>query len=439
MEKNQVQNANHNDKEFSTGAVPDDQRRGFGSLVFTWIGYVFTVTIMSAGGQLANGASSFGQAMAAVYTGYAVLFFIAMCNSIMAMRSGLSFSLLTRFTFGQYGAKIISLANTVALVCYFSINCYLMGTITNVLFPMIPWQPVCLIFGFLMMFTALKGQKIMNVVGLIATIAVTAVGIVAIVLSFRDAPSKLGESLLTYSQEATTTFTAMVTVAVGSVCSGCCSWAPDIMRFSKGMKTTTSVMAVGLGLAGPFMLVIGICGMLVYKQYDIAYILQEQGFLAFAFIGLVTNIWSTAQGNAYSSSLNLAAVFPKIKREILLIIFAVIGTFMGLIGIYNHFGSFLGILATFYPPLAGTVFANYLFAWRGKTPTFEKVNPKLDAFHWLSLVVYVVGILVAKFSTGFFIPAVNAIIVTFVLEAIVCAVQLRKKADNLRAAIGESL
>lgn len=41
----------------------------------------------------------------------------------------------------------------------------------------------------------------------------------------------------------------MVTIAVGSVCSGCCSWAPDIMRFSKGMGTTTSVMVVGLGLA----------------------------------------------------------------------------------------------------------------------------------------------------------------------------------------------
>ena len=436
MEKNQVQT---NDKEFSTGAVPADQRRGFGSLVFTWIGYVFTVTIMSAGGQLANGAASFGQAVGAVYAGYGILFFIAMCNSIMAMRSGLSFSLLTRFTFGQIGAKIISLANTVALVCYFSINCYLMGTITNVLFPAIPWQPVCLIFGFLMMFTALKGQKIMNVVGLFATIAVTAVGVVAVILSFRDAPGQLGVGLIEYSQEATKTFTAMVTIAVGSVCSGCCSWAPDIMRFSKGMGTTTSVMVVGLGLAGPFMLLIGICGMLVYKQYDIAYILQAQGFLPLAFIGLVANIWSTAQGNAYSSSLNLAAVFPKIKREILLVIFAVIGTFMGLIGIYNHFGSFLGILATFYPPLAGTVLANYVFAWRGKTPTFEKANPKLDAFHWLSLVVYVVGILVAKFSTGFFIPAVNAIVVTFVLEAIVCFAQLRKKADNLRIAIGEPI
>ena len=65
------------DSEFSTGTVPLSERRNLGSLVFTWIGYVFTVTIMSAGGQIASGASSFGQAMAAVYIGYAILFLIA--------------------------------------------------------------------------------------------------------------------------------------------------------------------------------------------------------------------------------------------------------------------------------------------------------------------------------------------------------------------------
>lgn len=398
---------------------------------------MFTVTIMSAGGQLANGASSFGQAMQAVYAGYTILFVIAMCNSIMSMRSGLSFSLLTRFSFGQIGAKIIALANTTALVTYFSINCYLVGTITNVLFPAVPWQPVCLAFGACVTLAALKGQRIMNVIGLFATIAVTAVGIVAVVIAFQDAPAELGTPLLQHTQEQTTTFTAMVTIAVGSVCSGCCSWAPDIMRFSKGPKTTTGVMAVGLGLAGPFMLLIGIVGMLVYKEYDIAYILQRQGFLGLAFIGLIANLLSTAQGNAYSSSLNLNAVFPKMKRTHLLVIFAVIGTLMGLLGIYRHFGAFLGILATFYPPLAGTVFANYLFAWRGKTPLIEKANPHLKSFYVSSMIVYIIGILIAWLGNNgyikFGIPAINAIVITFVLEMICCFIWRRKRAEDVKA------
>ena len=137
------------DSEFSTGTVPDSARRSIGSLVFTWIGYVFTVTIMSAGGQIASGAASFGQAMAAVYIGYAILFVIAMATSIISMRTGLSFGLVSRFSFGKNGAKLISFFTTVTLCGWFSINCYLMGDVTHVLFPAIPRWPVVLLFGFL--------------------------------------------------------------------------------------------------------------------------------------------------------------------------------------------------------------------------------------------------------------------------------------------------
>lgn len=427
--------ANANDKEFSTGSVPVNERRGFFSLVFTWIGYVFTVTIMSAGGQLANGASSFGESMKAVYVGYAILFCIAMATSTMAMRTGLSFGLLTRYTFGRMGAKAITLLSSVALCCYFSINCYLMGDITHVLFPVIPRWPITIIFGILMIFSALKGQKIMNIVGLFATVAVFAVGIVAVVLAFRDAHTVHPDGMLAITKEASMTFTALVTIAVGSVCSGCCSWAPDIMRFSKGPGTTTAVMGVGLGICGPFMLLIGICGMMVYGEYDIAYILQKQGFLSLAFVGLVANIWSTAQGNAYSTSLNLASVFPHIKREKLLVIFGCVGTVMGLFGLYQHFGTFLSFLATVYPPLAGTVLANYIVAWRANPPKLEDANDKLPAFTVISLVIYVIGVTSKWWLRIGGIPAVNALVLTFVLEALLSYACLRKKADGIRTEI----
>lgn len=180
---------NKTDNEFSTGTVPASQRRGVGSLVFTWIGYVFTVTIMSAGGQIANGASSLRDALLAVFIGYSILFVIAMATSLISMKTGLSFGLLSRFSFGLNGAKIISLFTTLTLMGWFSINCYLMGDITHTLFPAIPRWPVILLFGFLMVYSALRGQKLMNKVGIFATIAVTIVGFIAIFVGFKDANS----------------------------------------------------------------------------------------------------------------------------------------------------------------------------------------------------------------------------------------------------------
>ena len=69
------------DTEHSLEAVPQSERRGLSQLVFTWIGYVFTVTIMSAGGNIANGAANFRQCMAAIYTGYGILFLLSLLIS----------------------------------------------------------------------------------------------------------------------------------------------------------------------------------------------------------------------------------------------------------------------------------------------------------------------------------------------------------------------
>ena len=87
------------DSEHSLSAVPKSERRGFWNLVFTWIGYVFTVTIMSAGGNIANGAANFWQCMAAVYTGYGLLFLLALLVSYISQKTGYSFGLLTRYSF----------------------------------------------------------------------------------------------------------------------------------------------------------------------------------------------------------------------------------------------------------------------------------------------------------------------------------------------------
>ena len=167
---------------------------------------------MSAGGQIASGASSFGQAMAAVYIGYAILFLIAMATSVISMRTGLSFGLISRFSFGTNGAKLISFFTTVTLCGWFSINCYLMGDVTHVLFPAIPRWPVTLLFGALMVFSALKGQKVMNFIGMFACVAVFVVGITAVVVGIRDASSVYQGGIFAIQKDAQMTMTQLKTV-----------------------------------------------------------------------------------------------------------------------------------------------------------------------------------------------------------------------------------
>lgn len=423
-----MSNQSKNDSEYSLCAVPQNERRVFSQLVFTWIGYVFTVTIMSAGGNIANGAASFLQCMAAVYTGYAILFLLALLISFISQKTGYSFGLLTRYSFGEYGSRIISLFSTITLLGWFSINCYLSGSMTHTLFPAIPQIPASIAFGALYTFTALKGQKIMNKLGFVATILVFIVGITAIFFGIRDAGGL--HALLAIQKEQTSSFNDLVTLSVGSVVCGVVGWVPDIMRFSKGTKTNLSVMLVGMGLGGPFMLIIGIIGMMVYSQYDIALILQQQGFLAFAFVGLIGNIWSTAQGNVYSSGLSLASIFTKISRQTLILIFGICGIILGTFGLYEHFSSWLSFLATVFPPLGGVVIANYFLVWKQKLPDVNKARfPKLVPFSFLA---FFLGI-VSKYLIPFGLTTINALVVSLICEAIFGLLYLNKQADQIRA------
>lgn len=416
------------DSEHSLSAVPQSERRGFFQLVFTWIGYVFTVTIMSAGGNIAKGAANFWQCIAAVYVGYTILFVLAILVSYISQKTGYSFGLLTRYSFGAYGSRLISFFTMVTLLGWFSINCYLSGSVTHTLFPAIPQIPASIVFGALYTFTALKGQKIMNKLGLVATVLVFIVGVVAIVIGVRDAGGF--QALTSIQHEQTKTFNDLVTLAVGSVVCGVIGWVPDIMRFSKGPKTSAGVMIVGMGIAGPFMLVIGIIGMMVYSQYDIAMILQEQGFLAFAFVGLIGNIWSTAQGNVYSSGLNLASIFTKVSREKLILIFGICGIVLGTFGLYQHFSSWLSFLATVFPPMGGVVIANYFVIWKQKLP--DVTTAKFPPFILLSFVAFAVGI-ASKYVLHFGFSTINALVVSFVLEAVFGLICLNRQADQIRS------
>ena len=405
------------DTEYGSSNVPQTERKGIKSLVFIWIGYLFTVTIMSAGGNIANGSTNFIQSLEAVYVGYALLFIIAYGISLISMKTGLSFGLLTRYTFGNYGSKIISLFVTLTLMGWFSINCDIVGSMTNILFPQINGKIITILFGLLFTLSALKGKKAMNKIGLLATALVGLIGVLAIVIGFKDA-SKLG-GIFNITKESTRTFNELVTISVGSVVCGCIAWAPDVMRFAKDKKTILSTMGIGLGICGPFMLLIGIIGMMVYGKYDIALILQEQGFLAYAWIALIANVWSTAQGNVYSSSLNLTNIFPKINRKYFVYIFGGLGTILALFGIYKNFSSWLSFMATIFPPLGGVIISDFIFYWKKDFPQLKDIRKNI---RFISFISFIIGILISKIVNVGIVP-INSFITSFFIQMIASIIQ----------------
>ncbi len=403
--------------EYSRDAVPMTERRGFFSLVFVWIGYVFTVTLMTAGGNIALGARDFKHAILAIAVGYTILIIIGITIATISMKTGLTFGLLARYTFGNIGSQAVALAVMVTLLGWFSINCYLIGSITNALFPIIPIIPMSIVAGICMTYTALRGLAIMNKLGTVATVLVIIFGILSIVLSLQDAGGL--QAFLSITQEVTKPFNNIVTIAVGSVVCGSVAWTPDVMRYAKNQSTAVAVMLVSLGICAPFMLLIGVVGMLVYGQSDIAFILAAQGLLGPAWLAMVANIWSTAQGNAYSSSMNLANTFKSVPRERLLIIFGAVGTIAGTFGLYRYFGNWLSFLASIFPSVGGVLIADYFYTYRrGKRyPSLANVKKLYPQFIWYSFISMAAGIIV-NFTVSWGFQTVNAIVTALILQLI---------------------
>lgn len=98
-------NATTNDYEFC--AVPEDKRKSYASLTIVWTGYVFVVTSMMAGGGLAAGLK-FSNILLVCVLGNVFLGIIATLVSIISSKNGLSFALLTKYSFGINGSRIAS-------------------------------------------------------------------------------------------------------------------------------------------------------------------------------------------------------------------------------------------------------------------------------------------------------------------------------------------
>ena len=182
----------------------------------------------------------------------------------------------------------------------------------------------------------------MNMLSNIAEPIVLIFGFISIIRAFSDVGGVAGINALV--KEDSLTFAKAVALGVGSYVVGSVMFTPDILRFAKNAKTSIIVMIFSIMVGNSFMVFFGAIGSVVYGDPDIMGVLALQGRLAPAFIVMVLNIWSTAQGCVYSGSMSLSSVI-KVPRNKLTLVFGLDGTILGCVGFYNLFGLSINFLS----------------------------------------------------------------------------------------------
>ena len=417
-----------NDSEFTQSSVPASQKKNFWEICVVWIGYVFVVTGMQVGGTMGT-STDFATLLKALAVGSVVLLILGTFMGLIALKTGNTFGMLCRYAFGKIGSNVISLMIVVTLIGWFSIDAYMIGQASNALFPALPIIPIAIVAGIAMTATALFGMKWMSKLSDIAVPLVLIFGIISIVLSVKSTGGLTG--LFAIQPKNPSSFNTLVSLSIGSFVCGAVSFTPDVLRFAKNKKQTLIIMFLAMMIANPLMIILGAVGSIATGYSDITFVLAAQGLLAPAFIVMILNIWSTAQGCVYSGSLSLANTF-RIDRKVLVIGFGLAGTIGAVIGFYNYFGTFINFLATTIPALGGVFIADYLVKYRKGYPSLD--GDDIPAVNWGAFIAWGLGIATNYVHVG--ITQVNCIIVAAVIEAVFAVISAKASEVKKTSSVG---
>lgn len=413
------------DKEFSRCAVPFSGRKTYFSLTIVWTGFVFVITSMMAGGGLAAGMD-FKNIILATIGGNVFLSIIAVLISVIACRTGLTFALLTRYSFGSNGSKVASLFVPVVNLGWYTIQAATYGHFVAQVFHMGDvGEGICMAASAVVMgIFAMCGIQAITILGYIAIPAI-------VFLSVATAIRSLGviggiQALMSYQPPANMPLFTGITAVIGTWVLSTATCIADIMRYAKDTKTAISATLTGLLGGNILMIICGAVAAIAMENSDLTVILLSFGLVIPSLILMTTNIFTTNAANLYSTSLNLSNAF-KMERKKMLSILLVVSALATLTKPYeiDVLFTFLNVLGTVVPPLSGIILADYFLVHKGEYSSYAHTEfAKWNPVPWITWAICI-GIV---YLIPFGLPSLNGIILGAILYTGFMSVSKKKVA-----------
>ena len=233
------------DTEFSLTAVPESERKSYISLTIIWTGFVFVIVSMMAGGTLAVGLS-FKEVIYATLIGNVFLCIIAVAVSVIASKTGLTFALLTRYSFGVMGSKVASIFVPIVNIGWYTIQAATYGHFVATALGMGEvGEAICMVLSAIAMGAfAFYGVKAITILGYVAIPAIVFLSIATTIRSMGVLGS--WEALMAYRPSVPMTLAAGVTTVIGAWILSTATCIADIMRYARSTKEAVASALTGL-------------------------------------------------------------------------------------------------------------------------------------------------------------------------------------------------
>lgn len=404
--------------DFELSAVPASERKSFFSLTIVWTGFVFVITSMMAGGGLAAGLN-FKDIILATFLGNLFLSVIAILVSVIASKTGLTFALITRYSFGNKGTRIASLFVPIVNIGWYTIQS---ATYGHFIAQILDFGPVA--EGITMMLSAL----LMGAFALIGINAITILGYIAIpsiiFLSLATAIKSVGvvgafSAITEFIPSDPMSIAGGITVVIGTWILSTATCIADIMRYAKNVKQAALSALVGLVGGNSLLVICGAISSIAVGDSDLTAVLLTLGLVIPSVILMTTNIFTTNASNIYSTSLNLSNAFH-LDRRVLISIILVISALLTLTRPYqiDSLFTFLNVLGVIVPPLAGIILADFYIVHKGHYEALDSAKLKdWTLAPWLTWAI-AYGIVYLLERAAFGLPALNGIIIAVILYPI---------------------
>jgi cytosine permease len=408
--KNKVEknHGNQDDSyEYAFESVPEDKRRSLSRLTLVLAGYPIALSNFVIGGSVGVNMS-FSDALVAIFAGNAILIAVVIAMGILAFRTGLSTTFLSKRAFGKSGSHIFAVLLALSAITWTSVNGDIFSRMIKATFG---WWPLpvsitAVLVIFMWLYSALKGFKGLET---ISKFGVPAALVLTIYSVYKVWSTSNGfESVFSYVPTSTISFTAASAAVVGGWIYGA-TITPDVCRFAKRKLhvVIAGSVAFSIGCLG-----FQIAGMLVAISTgigDFTAAMGALGLLFLAFLAAFFCLWTTQDKDIYAGSLALQNIINdtkysgKIKHKHNALVIASIAAIFAALGIYSYIMPIIQFLAILIPPVPGIVIAQELIVKRSKEDRQVSVT---------SIIAWIVGGAVSYISlqTGLFIPPLVGII-----------------------------
>ncbi len=385
--------------EFEFSPVPKQEEKSTITLSLIWLGYVIVIGSTLVGGGLASGLN-LRDTIWVVYLGCIILSIIASGCSIVAHKTGLSFSLVIKAIFGTHASRIVTILLPIIFAFWYAINTSLLG---EILAKKLGWgstaEGVLTVgSGLLMIVTAYWGIRALGTLSRFSNVIIIGLAALAIYHGLRVYQGSLsslfgGPSLMPY--------TTALEIVIGSWVLGSIVVSMDLMRFSR--STASSIISASVGLligTAPSILIGAFTARAVSNPNPIEMLFDIGSIFWFtaALILLFLNVWDTNDENLYSAGLSFVNIKERrsevISRKRAVVLIGICASFLTLLRPHRIpvLFSYFSLLGKIIPPLAGIIFAHYAISRQRKLSFGYNANRKWNA---TPLIAWLVGSLVA--------------------------------------------